>query len=722
MKSTTLFIGFFFCIFVAQSQIFTKISIPPFASDQGDTRGVSWGDPDGDGDPDLYLTNQSSQANYLYLNNGGTFVKNTTTNLTGFSDNNGGAFWADYDNDGDEDVFIYESTSGTHKLYNNQGALTFSLLTGPISSASGPGRGGAWADYNNDGHLDLYVVMEDNNNNLLFFNNGNGTFTQITSGVLVTDNGKSRGAAWCDYDLDGDMDLVVPNYLQANFLYRNDGGGNFTKITNTPVTTTANSSFGASWGDLNNDGFPDLYISNFKDPNEVYINNGTGGFAQIVNTNISIGSTNTNAAALADVDNDGDLDILAISGEVNCPTGDCTNDLFLNTGSNSVFVAAPQTEPFSVDDDPSQGVALADYDRDGFLDVAVSNRDNFGNYLFKNNGGTNHWVQIKLEGTVSNKQAIGARLRVLTAGGWQNLQVLANSGYRSQSELTAHFGLGTHTLIDSLIIYWPSGLVCKFDQLPVDSLYTFVEGCATCDVEALIENVVQPKCAGSDSVGSFFISGLNGAAPYQFSLNSGAYTNSGSFSNLSPGNYSVSILDSDGCEYDTTIQILIPSPPIQLIVTATGETSFGANDGTAMVMASGGGGAFSYIWSNGATGDFIGNLSPGIYEVTVTDIKNGCSLKDSVEVPGVHSSIGNETFQRQWTVSPNPSQGDFVISWDFKTVVTIIIFDMRGRAVFATEVALDKRSEVVSLNLPNGLYSVVLNSSGLSGVKRLVLK
>lgn len=178
-------------------QTFSKVNAVPFSTDTGDSRGVIWGDIDQDGDPDLYLTNVSGQVNYLYLNQNGTFVKNDTSAISLFGSSSGGGALTDYDNDGDLDLFLYESTTGgNHAFFRNDSPYVFPQLTNAISQSGGPGRLGAWADYDNDGHLDLFVALDGNVNNLLIHNNGNGTFTLVTTGPIVTDGGNSRGGGW----------------------------------------------------------------------------------------------------------------------------------------------------------------------------------------------------------------------------------------------------------------------------------------------------------------------------------------------------------------------------------------------------------------------------------------------------------------------------------------------------------------------------------------------
>ncbi|MDP5169153.1 MAG: FG-GAP-like repeat-containing protein [Bacteroidia bacterium] len=709
---------------VAQAQHFTKINSAPFSTDFGDTRGVAWGDADGDGDADLYMTNLANQTNFFYENVNGVFVKKTNTAISTFVADNGAAFWADFDNDGDQDLFTYHNDAGTHSLFVNNGNLSFSLPPSTVSSSSGPGRVGAWADYDNDGYLDLFIARESNFDNLLFHNNGNGTFTQITTGIIVNDGGKSRGAGWCDYDLDGDMDLFVPNYLQSDFFYRNDGGGNFTKITTGAFVNTSSSSFGASWGDLNNDGYPDLYVANFKNPNALYINNGNGTFATISNANVNLLSTNANSSSLADIDNDGDLDILVISGEVNCPTGDCTNDLFLNTGNNLTFVLPPANEPFTIDDDPSQGVALADYDADGYLDVAVSNRDNFKNYLFHNNGGSNHWMQIKLQGIASNAQGIGARLKILTGSTWQTRQVLANSGYRSQNDLTAHFGVGGSSVIDSLIIYWPSGEVCSFDRLPVDSIYTFIEGCSACEALGKVGVSSQNVSCPGDSDGSLEVIGYPNTSNFMFSLNPGTFQNSPSFAPLPAGIYQVEVIDDKGCKYFYSATVAEPDSLLANLQ-STSTTNANGNNGSAWASPTGGTWPFTYAWSTGGVKDTISNLSFGMYFLTITD-GNGCVTTDSVFVGrGVVESLADFPSSHSWSIFPNPSGGQLTLEWDFPTqeTLTVSLMDMAGKQL-ALYQYLHQTSgqDIYDLNLPPGIYLLIISTEKYSAYRRIVIQ
>src|SRR5437762_12284989 len=202
----------------------TAITNGPVVTDQGDSTGCAWGDYDHDGYLDLFVSNFGTPFNYLYHNNGdGSFTRVTTGEIATDDTNSEGASWADFDNDGDLDLFVSVGLSGNDLLYRNNGDGSFTKITsGPIVQSGGNSRGCAWGDYDNDGYVDLFVSNERGQKNFLFHNNGDGTFTKVDSGKIVTDSGYSTGCAWGDYDNDGYLDLFVPNNNLNNFLYHNN--------------------------------------------------------------------------------------------------------------------------------------------------------------------------------------------------------------------------------------------------------------------------------------------------------------------------------------------------------------------------------------------------------------------------------------------------------------------------------------------------------------------
>ncbi len=383
---------------------FTKITNGVVVNDGGKSYGSSWGDFNNDGHIDAFVSNISDQDNFLYQNNGdGTFLKITEGDIVNDGGKSNNCCWGDYNNDGFLDLFIANSGSQNNSLYCNCGDGSFLKITnGILVNDAGQSKGCCWADYNNDGYLDLFVTNSDNQNNYLYCNNGNGTFTKITDGPIVNDGGDSRGGgSWGDYDNDGDLDLFVSNRLQNNFLYCNDGDGTFTKITAGDIVNDGGNSRGSSWADYNNDGYLDLFVSNDGGNNFLYKNNCDGTFTKI------------------------------------------TDEVITNNDGVSV------------------GCVWGDYDNDGDLDIFVSNFWDDNNYLYKNNGNDNNWINIKCVGTISNKAAIGTKVKVKTildgSPMWQVREISALNGYSSQNSLNVEFGLESSTLIDSVIVSWPSG-------------------------------------------------------------------------------------------------------------------------------------------------------------------------------------------------------------------------------------------------------------------------
>jgi len=455
---------------------FTKITEGEIVNDSNAlSLGCSWADYDNDSDLDLYSCNYGHN-NFFYVNNGdGTFTKTTSTLLIHPGNSNAGT-WADYDSDGDLDLIV--ANNGNYEdmesWFSNNGDRTFTqIVNDPIANDGGASQGVCWSDYDNDGHLDLFIPngFYAPANNSLFHNNGNGSFTKITSGAIVSDGGTSRSASWADYDNDGDSDLHVSNEgFENDFFYINNGDGTFTRDSTIIITMDGRNSRGGSWGDYDNDGDLDLFVANNSGGNFLYQNDGNGSFIIDTSSVVSEKAASFNGIWF-DYNNDGDLDLFVANH--------LGYDNFLYDNNGDGTFTKNTSSIVANDGGFSETCASGDYDNDGDLDLFVSNVTE-NNFLYRNNGNSNSWMNILCEGTVSNRSGIGATVRAkATINGnpvWQLRQVEAQGGYRNQNSLNVEFGFGDATIIDSLTIEWPSGILDVYTNVGVNQFMTAIEG------------------------------------------------------------------------------------------------------------------------------------------------------------------------------------------------------------------------------------------------------
>jgi enediyne biosynthesis protein E4 len=489
--------------------------------------GTCVSDFDADGWQDIYMVNGRdlydrgiSVRNALYRNNAdGTF-----TDVTDKAGVHGmgyglGCVWGDYDNDGFPDLFVTQY--GRNVLYQNNGDGTFTDITdkaGVAGTESGTFHSGAtFFDYDRDGRLDLYVGSYVNlgdrrycnlggvqsscppsvyrgSAEALYHNNGDGTFTNVTvKAKIYQPEGKNLSVGAGDYDNDGWPDLFVANDGLSAYLYRNQRDGTFKEIgLDSGIAFTGQGATMAamciSLGDLDNDGWLDLYISDFqRSSDHVWKNDGKGFFDEISDV---AGITRATRDVLSfgggffDYDNDGWLDIFVANGHVYPEVERATpgthykqiNSLFHNE-RNGKFVEVSKSAgngfqtPYV-----GRGVAFADFDNDGFVDVMVAN--NGGPPLLLHNGGGNgnHFLNLRLVGTKSNRDAMGARIQVVAGGISQIREIEGGGSYLSQSDLCANFGLGKATRAETIEVRWPSGLKQSFENVEVDKFYLIEEG------------------------------------------------------------------------------------------------------------------------------------------------------------------------------------------------------------------------------------------------------
>ena len=256
---------------------FTKITEGEIANDSGWSHSSSWGDYDNDGDLDLFVVNGQNENNILYTNMGdGSFNKVISGNIVTDSLWSHDCCWIDYDNDNDLDLFVVNSYGKHNNLYSNNGDGSFKkIIEGAIVNDTVWSHSCSWADYDNDGDLDVFVANHEYNN-LLYENNGDKTFSKIGIGDIVSDSSNSISSSWGDYDNDGDLDLFVANSNnQNNFIYTNNGDKTFNKVLEGDIVNDGGFSESGCWGDYDNDGDLDLFVSNNNNQNNfLYLNNG----------------------------------------------------------------------------------------------------------------------------------------------------------------------------------------------------------------------------------------------------------------------------------------------------------------------------------------------------------------------------------------------------------------------------------------------------------------
>jgi enediyne biosynthesis protein E4 len=447
---------------------FTRVTNTVLTAELASGLGAAWADYDGDGWLDLAQANFLGPHRLFHNNGNGTFSR-ITNSVAVAGPESAGMSWGDFNNDGRPDLFFgngYDSGIA-NQLFQNQ-TLTnggfLPLTTGPGSMTSITASSGcSWGDYDRDGFLDLFVSNSGSKSEL-WHNKGDGTFERELTGPVVNNVADSIGAAWADYDNDGWPDLFVANGFgsaspQKNFLYHNNGDGTFTQIKTGSIVNDLAHFCGAAWGDYDNDGFLDLFVTNLEGHNYLYHNNRDGSFSRITVGPIVQDTTGGFiSAAWADYDNDGWLDLF-----VGNRTEGHGNSLYHNNGDGTFtkITAGPIVE----DQFTNGGCAWGDYDNDGFPDLFVSGFDitenNLGqSMLYHNTGTTNHWLKVLLFPSESNGSAIGAKIRVTAVIHGQTVtqmrEVSSGDGFGGSSP-EAIFGLGDARLAANVSVEWPSG-------------------------------------------------------------------------------------------------------------------------------------------------------------------------------------------------------------------------------------------------------------------------
>ena len=476
--------------------------------------GVAVFDYDNDGNLDIFFTNGADIAtlkktspkywNRLFHNNGdGTFTDVTEkAGLMGTGYDTGVAI-GDYDNDGYEDVFV----GGVHRntLYHNNGDGTFTDVTEKAGLAQpdkdfGPlwSVGAAWVDVNNDGLLDLFVVnylswdgahepncmVKDKHDychprfykplpNQLFLNKGDGTFKDISAEAGIRQHpGKGMGVGVADYDGDGLPDIFVANDKLFNSLFHNLGNGRFEEVAfeagvALPEHGNLISSMGVDFRDLNNDGLPDIAVVALANETfPIYQNNGKAGFTEITTRSglVSLCSPMSGYSPnIADFDNDGWKDLFVSRGDVASPDMaeriqiDQPNTVFRNLPGGKWSALTEEAGFTSQPPRRHRGSAFGDFNHDGKLDLVVTALSAPAEIWMNDSPNDNHWLELSLEGTKSNRDAIGAKIRVTAGGLTQYNHVTTAVGYASSSAGPVHFGLGAAKSVDEIEIKWPSG-------------------------------------------------------------------------------------------------------------------------------------------------------------------------------------------------------------------------------------------------------------------------
>ena len=490
--------------------------------------GVVFFDYDTDGDADLYFVNggpipeetqnpaQTKLGNVLYRNEGdGHWTDVTETAGVGDTGYGMAASAGDIDNDGDADLYV--ANFGNDRLYRNNGDGTFTDITEAAGIDNDLwGIAAVYLDFDADGDLDIFVVnylvyevsmpvttykgivgyghprSYEGTPDVLYRNNGDGTFTNIaeTAGVTNPSEGRGMAAIACDYDNDGFPDIYVANDTNRNFMYHNNGDGTFTDESlfigvGYDEKGVAEGSMGVDAGDYNGDGWFDLIVANsekatlYKNEAGLFFVDATADSGLEQPTLPFVGFS----PLFLDYDNDGYLDMFCANGHPQDVIGILTDhetyaqrdQLFRHNGDSSYTDVSETAGSYFTEPLVGRAAAMADYDNDGDTDIVIMNSNQRAVLLRNDGGNLKNWIGFKLVGTGSNRDGIGAKVRLVAGGVTQIREVKSGSSYASGSDMRLLFGLGENQHVEKINIVWQSGVRQELEAVSINQYLTIVE-------------------------------------------------------------------------------------------------------------------------------------------------------------------------------------------------------------------------------------------------------
>lgn len=570
--------------------------------------GVSFMDFDGDGWDDLTFGTSKGELIQVYKNNQGQFEKVSLQGITNTCESKQVA-WIDYDNDGDKDLF-YTCAEIEVVLYRNDGNLSFTDVTSEMGLATPDAlsMGANWADFDRDGWLDLYVTYYGTMRNQLFRNNEGVDFTNISIESNVDPNGKPAFCAVVfDYDGDRWEDIYLANDRSTrNDLIKNLAGEGFEDVSAISHSNLAMDAMGTTILDMNGDGLFEIYVSNSPDGNALLFNNGDGTFQDVAQESGTIFNSVGWGVNTLDFDNDA-CDDLYVSGSV---IGIEVPSSALYRALDTLHFENTQYPGMQGDTLSSFSNAVGDFNNDGKTDIAVSNSNGTYSQLWKNTCiNDNHWLKLQLKGTISNRDAIGTKA-VVYIDGIPNYQYkTAGISFMAQNTDYLHFGLAASTTVDSLIVYWPSGITDKLINPGTDQVVHLTEGTMAMPVPLTTSHSIESLCTGEEVSLSIELKGR----PYEVQ-----------WSDNTTGN---ELIVAESGDYHATVKFAaqsISSESLEISFFDLPEVTYKVtdvtNDGLGEIALTPLTSGYSYLWNHdiNLNSPIASNLQPGNYVVKIS--------------------------------------------------------------------------------------------------------
>lgn len=671
--------------------------------------GFSLCDFNEDGLDDLAYGSVAGMPIFVFENEGTFFNQVPSSSLPIEVGLSSSLTWVDYDNDGDKDLYL-TNISGVNKLYRNEGAQNFTDVT--ISSGmwqeSLHAYSVTWGDYNRDGWLDCYVVNRDldrllmgmppGSPNSLFKNNGDGTFEEVAEELgVLNPSGLGYAVVFMDYNNDGWPDLYIGNDKgTCNKLYKNNGDGTFSDVSEPNTTGQCMNAMGICVGDYDNNGYLDMYVTNGPGGNKFYQNNGDETFTELGESlGITVGH-NGWGTSFEDFDNDGDEDLFAVNGGSSIVDWQ-RNKLFYNQGDNTF--AEDLTDSITLFTYHTYGSSMGDWNNDGYYDLAVMNVGGDPMKFWQNKGGSNNWIKLNFQGTVSNRDAIGTWVEVWTAGEKRIRYTMCGNSFSAQYSENYIVGIGQHETVDSIIVKWPSGIINGLYDLTPNQNYFIVEDTLSTITDCSI--LYYPDQDG-DGYGDTNITGVANCHQTIGMVNNNLDCNDND-SGINPDASEIC----DGLDNDCN-SLIDENLPLFTFYRDSDNDGFGdlltSIDTCQDVPIQG------YVDNDLDCNDSDNTISPDGIEIPNNGIDEDCNGEDLLV--GVNNLSNSQTVH----LFPNPVKSDLIVQYQSKKDLTLQLFDYKGQLIKTQLLPSNKENATIAFNaIPKGIYWVIVSDRDSGG-------